>query len=298
MNIRIASRAGTLLLVGLAATSAQAATYDLNLVLTNAGFESGLAGWSYSGQAVNANTYLTGPAAGTEWANQTWSSSSPFAGYTDAFLAATYPGQPWGLNPAITHLDQSTISGDPTAVIAAALGSNFVGSRQDGYEGHCLNGGSVCGAQTAFYDTNLQLYQAIVGTFNVGDVFNLTIWGNRGRLNQDWSQANANTTGNESRITAAVCSQANLNNPCGSGAVQTFTNWGSDGPWTSQTLSWTLASVAASQDIRVQLTGINQNHDRYVALDVGAAVVPVPGAVWLLGSAIGLMSLIRRRISA
>jgi len=290
MKSRCAALASTAL-ASLFAVSAQAASYNLNLVLlANVGFESGLTGWSYSGQSVNANTYLTA----TEWGNQTWASSSPFPGYTDAFLAATYPGKPWGLNPNITHIDQTSVSGDPTTVVSAALGSSFVGSRQDGYEGHCLNGGSVCGAQTAFYDTNFQIYQAITGTFSVGDTFSLTIWGNRGRLNQDWSQANGNTTGNESRITAAVCSQTNLNNPCLASTVKAFSNWGSDGQWTSQTLTWTLGSVAASQDIRVQLTGINQNHDRYVALDLGAAVVPVPGAVWLFGSALAALGWIRR----
>jgi hypothetical protein len=274
--------------LALSAGSAQAATYNLNLLLANPGFESGLTSWSYSGQSVNANTYLTGPAAGTEWANQTWTSSSPFAGYTDAFLAATYPGKPWGSNPNITHIDQTGPAGDPTTVIAAAVGSGFVGSRQDGYQGHCLTGGSACGAQTAFYDTNFQIYQAIVGTFNVGDVFNLTIWGDRGKLRQDWGSANGS-----SDILAAVCSQSNLNNPCSSGTVQSFTSWAANGQWASQTLSWTLGSVAASQDIRVQITGRNSDHDTFVAVDLGSPV-PVPAAVWLFGSALGLLGWIRR----
>lgn len=34
-----------------------------------------------------------------------------------------------------------------------------------------------------------------------------------------------------------------------------------------------------TRDIRVQLTGIKQGHDRYVALDLGAAVVPIPAEV-------------------
>ena len=293
MKIANASVAGaaTVLLAGLSAGSAQAATYNLNVaLLSNASFESGLTGWGYSGQAVNTNTYLTN----LEWANQTWTSSSPFAGYTDAFLAANYPGKPWGLNPNVTHIDQSTIAGDPTTVIGAAIGSNFVGSRQDGYEGHCLVGGSVapCNTPTAFYDTNFQIYQAIAGSFAIGDQFSLTIWGNRGRLNADWSQENANTTGNASRITAAVCSQSTLSNPCASAAVQTFTNWGSDGQWTSQTLTWTLTAANAA-GLRVQLTGINANHDRYVALDLGSPV-PVPAAVWMFGSALGVLGWIRR----
>jgi hypothetical protein len=279
--IRASAARAALLLAGLVTASAQAASYNLNLILANPGFESGLTSWSYSGHIVNANTYLTT----SEWAAQNWSSSSPF--YSDAQLATLYPGKPWGANPAITHIDQGAPGGDPTTVIAAAIGSGFVGSRQNGYQGHCISAGSACGPASAFYDTNFQIYQTITGSFAVGDIFSLTIWGNRGRLT-------SGSSAGSSELRAAVCSQSNLNNPCSSSLVQSFTNWSTDGQWTSQTLNFTLTSVAASQDIRVQLTGINSNHDRYVAVDLGAQAVPVPAAVWLFSGALAAVGWLRR----
>jgi hypothetical protein len=278
----IAAAAASLL--GLLAGPVQAASYNLNFLLSDPSFEGGGAGWLSSGHLVNANTYLTN----TEATTQNWASSSPFPGYTNAFLAATYPGRPWGINPNITHINQSTVTGDVTAVIAAPAGSNFIGSRQDGYQGHCLNGGSACGSQTAYYDTNFQAYQIIVGTFNVGDTFTLTMWGNRGRLRQDWSSANTSSS-----LSAAVCSQSNLNNPCSSSLVQAYTGWLANGQWNAQTFTFTLGSVASSKDIRVQITGQNSGHDTFVAADIAA--VPVPGAVWLLGSAVGLLGWVRRK---
>ena len=128
--LRPAAALATVCLLAFGVLPAHATNYNLATIVNNSGFETGLTGWSYTGHTVNATNYLTL----SEWSLQTWSASSPF--YSDAALAGYYPGTPWGRDPNITHIDQSTIAGDPTTVITAPVGSHFIGSRQDGYEGH------------------------------------------------------------------------------------------------------------------------------------------------------------------
>jgi hypothetical protein len=250
------------------APRSHATNYSLAAVFPNAGFESGLTGWSYTGAGVNANTYLTN----AEWSAGTWSSSSPF--YTDANLAIYFPGKPWGLNPNITHIDQTGFPGDPTTVIAAAVGSNFVGSRQDGYEGHYRRAQSEP-AQPAggFYDTNWQLTSsAIAGPFVSGDTFTLTVWGVRGRLGQDWGANNASTTGSASSLSVRLVGGTYVQ------AANDFTAWAADGQWASQSMSWQLTSNAASIQIRV--TGQNSNHHRFVAYDAGQVPTSTEASTW------------------
>ena len=261
-------------------------TYDLSTLLSNPGFESGLIGWNYD--PANTDNYLTA----TEWDTGTWNNSSPF--YTDAELATYYPGNPWGLNPSITHVQQSTGTSGPTTPIDAAVGSSFVGSRQDGYAGHCQTGGSACGPQEADYDTNFRLnsdsFNNMGSGFSAGDVLTLTVWAVRGRLNADWEEDN-----NSSELRAFLLG-GNIvagGQPTGvSNTARRDFTFGTDGIWASETFTWTLADSAT--DLTLRLTGLNSNHDRYVAVDLGP--VPVPAAVWLFGS--GLLSLVgiaRRR---
>ena len=248
--------------------SAQAAQYDLLGLFPNANFESGLTGWNYTGAGVNANTYLTS----AEWSGQTWSASSPF--YTDAQLAAYYPGKPWGLDPNITHIDQTGVTGDPTTTITAAVGAHFVGSRQDGYDGHYRRDVSEpAQPDGGYFDTSFQLTSIpISGSFQAGDIFTLTVWGMRGRLRQDWGTPNASTPGSASKLTARLTG----------GTFQTaifeFTNWAADGNWAMQVFSWQLQSSTSS--IRIVITGQNQNHDRFVAVDLGMATVGTQPATW------------------
>jgi len=242
--------------IALAAFPAYAANYNLATMVTNSGFETGLTGWSYTGAGVNPTTYLTA----SEWSTQTWSSSSPF--YSDALLATYYPGRPWGHDPNITHIDQTGVPGDATVVIAAPNGAHFVGTRQDGYEGHYRRHPSEP-AQPAggVYDTNFQLRSdATPGTFLAGDTFTLKVWAVRGRTGQDWAQQNASSAGSASEVSVRLTG----------GTFVTpsfdFTNWAADGVWASQTFVWTLSANTSS--IRVQVTGQNHNHHRFVAADL------------------------------
>ena len=246
---------GGLFLATAGIPSAFATSYNLSGMLSNPGFESGLTGWTYTGAGVNANTYLTDP----EWAAQSWSSSSPF--YTDANLALYYPGRPWGLDPDITHVDQTGVSGDPTTVISAPVGSHFVGSRQDGYEGHYRRLGSEPPQPPGgFYDTNFQVTSSnLPATFLAGDSFTLTVWAVRGRLWQDWGQENASSSGSASTITVRLTGGTFVT------PAYDFTNWAADGVWAQQTFTWTLS--ANTPGIRVVITGQDKNHDRFVAVD-------------------------------
>ncbi len=274
---------GTFLIAcGFVGSVAAQSVHNLDFLLTNPGFESGLAGWAYSGASVNPNTYLTD----AEWNAQSWASSSPF--YSDSQLATYYLGRPWGLNPDITHIDQSGVPGDLTTILAAAVGLNFVGSRQDGYSGHYLTGGGP-GTPVTYYDTNFQLQQSVAGAFAAGDEFTLTLWSTRGRLNGDWGTENASSDGSASRLRVGLSRQTGLN-AFSAPDVLEFTNWGVDGQWAWQTFRWTL-SQATSYGVRLQITGINQNHDRFVAVDMG--LIPEPGvaALGLLGG----VALLRRR---
>jgi len=247
---------------------AQAAQYDLANLFANAGFESGLSGWSYTGAGVNPNTYLTN----AEWSGQTWSASSPF--YSDAQLATYYPGKPWGLDPNIIHIDQTGVPGDPTKTITASVGAHFIGSRQDGYDGHYRrDAGEPAQPDGGYFDTNFQLTSnPITGSFQSGDILTLTMWGVRGRLRQDWGTPNASTAGSASKLTARLTG----------GTFQTasfeFTNWAADGIWGMQTFTWQLQSNASS--IRIVITGQNQNHDRFVAVDLGVAPVSTEPMTW------------------
>jgi hypothetical protein len=242
--------------LALAAAPADATNYNLSTMLANPGFESGMTNWNYTGAGVNPNTYLTN----SEWSSQFWSASSPF--YTDAALATYYPGRPWAVDPNITHIDQTGVPGDATTVIGAALGLHFIGSRQDGYEGHYRRHSSEPPQPAGgFYDTNFQVTSdAISGSFLAGDTFTLKVYGVRGRLNQDWGQANANTPGSASTLSARLTGGTFVT------PSFNFTSWTTDGIWASQTFTWQLQSNASS--IRVVVTGQNGNHDRFVAVDL------------------------------
>ena len=151
---------------------------------------------------------------------------------------------------------------------------HFVGSWQDGYEGHYRRDASEpAQPEGGYYDTNFQLTStAISGTFQAGDVFTLTVWGVRGRLRQDWGTPNASTPGSASKLTARLTG----------GTFQTasfeFTNWAADGNWAMQVFTWQLQSSASS--IRIVITGQNQNHDRFVAVDLGVAPVSTQPTTW------------------
>jgi hypothetical protein len=70
-----------------------------------------------------------------------------------------------------------------------------------------------------------------------------------------------------------------------------FTNWGSPGAWTSQTFSFTMPTNRAY--LSVTIAGLNNNHDQYVAWDVGTNQVPEPAGILLVGT--GLAVFLRRR---
>lgn len=256
-------------IIALGALPARAANYNLATMVTNSGFETGLTGWSYSGAGVNPTTYLTA----SEWSTQTWSSSSPF--YSDALLATYYPGTPWGRDPNITHIDQTGVPGDATVVITAPNGTHFVGTRQDGYEGHYRRHPSEP-AQPAggVYDTNFQLTSAQVSrTFLAGDTFTLTVWAVRGRTGQDWAQQNASSAGSASEVSVRLTGGTFVT------PLFSFTNWAADGVWASQTFNWTLSSNTSN--VRVVLTGQNHNHHRFVSADLDwQPTVPTQQSTW------------------
>jgi hypothetical protein len=207
-----------------------------------------------------------------------WTVTKPNATYT-----STVP-----VNPMIEPLDPAFNDGTLLPALVAPVGDNFIG-----VENPTLND-----------DIKGKLaHDSVAGAFSSADEYVVVVWGNRGRLD-----SNGNTTSTFPGSAPVINVQFLT---WGAGSVPTvdandnwsrsptststlFTNWGDPGEWTSQTFTFT--RVANFSYLALAISGQNNNHDQYVAWDIGA--VPEPSSVILafIGAAAICGAAVRRRL--
>ena len=234
-----------------AAAPATAITVDLALVLGNSGYETGT--------------------------SAQWTSTRP-----NSLYLVTVP-----IDPVINPLDPCCSNGTLLPQLVAPVGSHFAGVPNP----------------TLNNDLNGKLaHDALSTSFASGTEFQVTVWANRGRLD-----SNGNLVSNFPNLNAAPELNVQLRG-WGAGSLPTvdaatdnwsrspqqtqtqmFSNWGSPGAWTSQTFSFT--NSVAWEYISLSISGLNHNHDQYVAWDI--APIPEPSTGLLLG--LGLLGLAARR---
>lgn len=69
---------------------------------------------------------------------------------------------------------------------------------------------------------------------------------------------------------------------------------GWDGNFTSISMSF----VADGSQSTIEFAGTNSGWNGFYIDNVDVSVVPIPAAMWLFGSALGLMGVMRRKISS
>jgi hypothetical protein len=205
------------------------------------------------------------------------------------------------VNPTINPLNPLLSNGSTLPALVAPVGNNFVGAIND-----TLNG-----------DQKGKLAHIVLpGTFNVGDTFTVTVWANRGRLgsnsntNSDFATVGASSQptldvrllGFNSATAPTVTSADNWNATIRLNSLNSFTNWPTTGAgvgqWSFQTFTFTNTFATGPLTyIALTVAGQNNNHDQYVAWDIGpGAPAPEPSSCVLAGlGVIGFATGVRLR---
>jgi hypothetical protein len=175
------------------------------------------------------------------------------------------------VNPSINPADPA----DNPATLSAPAGSYFTGLMDPDDNGIDLK---YKLAHTVISDTD---------GWPAGTSFSVKVWANRGRLEPfdtpvstgvvtvrifGWNAGSAPTvtpsTDNWSRTITW--------NP----AVQNFTAWAADGSWASQTFTFTPPDPTILRYLSIAVTGQNNNHDQYVAIDLCDAPTGIRQSTW------------------
>jgi hypothetical protein len=244
-------------LVLAAAAVAQAAVIDLASILGNPSYEDDLV-------------------------HSQWSVTRPNASYS-----ATVP-----VNPAFTPLNPAFNDGTTQPAPSAPVGTNYIA---------VLN-------PTLNDDIKGKLaHNALASAYTAADTFQVNVWANRGRLG---SNGNTNSTFAglnpgalpEVRVQLLVWGLGSLptvdinddwsRNPSFSQQL-IFSDWAGPTDWAAQIFSFS-PGVSVSY-LALAVSGLNNNHDQYVAWDIGPVPEPSSLALAALGGAALAALYLRRR---
>jgi hypothetical protein len=148
-------------------------------------------------------------------------------------------------------------------------------------------------------------HDAVAVAFGAGDSFQVTVWANRGRLGSNGNTNSAIAAGPQTvkvefltwgagSVPAVDINDDWSRNPSFD-VTQDFTNWAGPTQWASQT--FTFSPGLGISYLALAVSGQNNNHDQYVAWDIGP--VPEPSTVVLagMGAAGGALVFLRRRLT-
>lgn len=241
---------------------------------------------------VSALVLMAGPASAVTIDLGVALGNSGFENGTTSQWTTTRPNASYiisvPVDPFIEPLDPCCNDGTLLPALTAPAGIHFVGVTNP----------------TLTEDRKGKLaHDALAQSFASDTVFQVLVWGNRGKLD---TNGNLNPTfpGSSPQVTVQLrgwgagslptVNPANDNWSRSPAFTQslTFTNWGSPGDWASQIFTFTPG--LAFEYVTLSISGMNNNHDQYVAFDV--ASVPEVSSGVLLG--LGLLGLaVRRRFA-
>jgi hypothetical protein len=230
---------------------------------------------------IDVSTVLGNSSYEDDLLHTQWTVTMPNASYQD----------PVPVNPAFTPLNPAFTDGTTQAAPTAPVGVNYIA---------VLN-------PTEMGDFKGKLaHDALAVSYSSSDTFQVTVWANRGRLG---TNGNTNSTFIGLNPTALPMVRVELLT-WGPGSLptvdsdddwsrstlfssqQTFVNWAGPTQWASQT--FTFSPGASVSYLALAVSGLNNNHDQYVAWDIGP--VPEPSSLVLasLGGVVVAIALRRR----
>lgn len=233
------------------------------------------------GAVIDVSTILGNSSYEDDLVHSQWSVTMPNASYQN----------PVPVNPAFTPLDPAFNDGTTQPAPTAPVGTNYIAVLNP-----TLNGD---------YKGKLA-HDATSVSYSASDTFEVAVWANRGRLG-----SNGNTNSTFAGLNASALPSVRVQllawgpgslptvngsddwsrNPAYSN-VQTFTDWAGPTDWASQTFSF--APGISISYLALSVSGLNNNHDQYVAWDIGPVPEPSTFVLASIGGAAAAFVLRRR----